>query len=162
MFEVIVSLTVQGLANWISVVGVIYQYLRLIGTGDGPPYWVHDEMSRMSRLEYDYCDEEEDSDFAEELSVKLSQFGDKGSVLELLPSDDLQFEWDPNDVRDVLAALAPCNAHIQLMSSVFKHSTLRRHVEDGSGDHDSDESEGDDIGKCFLFVCRTCSVPSWV
>lgn len=147
MFEVSVSLTAAGLANWVEAVGAVYTYLRLIEAREGPPRWVHDEMARMAQLQYGYCDEEEDSEFVEELSVKLAQFGGKGPPLELLPSDDLHFEWDPDGVKDVLAALAPCNAHIQLYSSVFKHTSLcREDPEDGSSGSDEDGS-GDDDGE---------------
>lgn len=139
VFEVTVSLTVAGLANWMEVVGIIYEYLRLIDASGVPPQWIHDEMREMAELEYNYCNEEEDSDFVEDLSVKLAQFDKSAPALDLLPGHDLFFEWEKEGVQDILAALAPCNAHIQLISSTFCNTPLQRNTAKGSS------SEGETI-----------------
>ena len=146
MFEVSVSLTVTGLSNWIDVVGIIYSYLQLIDPRGGPPEWIHKEIKQMAQLEYDFCDEEEDSDFVENLCVTLSQFDRNAPALDLLPSDDLFFDWDQGDVQDILAALAPCNAHIQLISSVFKSTILRRDTDSQCDESSESEDVSDDNG----------------
>jgi hypothetical protein len=157
MFEVTVSLTVAGLANWLEVVSVMYAYLRLVATGGGsssssssssssmaggetgPPEWIHAEMAQMARLEYDYCDEEEDSDLA--------------PPLELLPADDLLGEWGAGAVSALLSCLTPPNCHVQLTSSVFAHTPLARHrhsnVTGAAADADvaADDGDGEDKGR---------------
>lgn len=125
------SLTLAGLSNWMEVVGIIYAYLRLLTIDGGPPVWIYNELKEMSQLEYDYCDEEDDSDFVENLSVQLALFDKNGPPLELLPSDDIYYEWDQGGVLDVLSALAPCNSHVQLISSVFAQTPLCRHPSGG-------------------------------
>lgn len=140
------SLTAAGLANWIDVVGMIYSYLQLIeGKGKGgPPQWVFNEIKNMAQYEYDYCDEEDEDEFVEELAVKMALFSANDPALELLPSDDLYLEWDPDGVLDVLAALAPCNSFMQLMSPVFKNTPLCRSEVDESISNEDEEEEDDD------------------
>lgn len=128
------------------MVGIIYCYLQLIEakSSGGPPKWIHDELKCMSQLEYDYCDEQDDSDFVEDLSVKLALFDKNAPPLDLLPSDDLQFEWDPDIVVDALAALSPYNGHIQIVSSAFKNTILSRNDdEENCDDKTSNGSEND-------------------
>lgn len=88
----------------------------------------------------DYGDEEEESDFVEELSIRLARRDPNCPPLELLPSEDLFFDWDPIGVQDTLACLTPVNGHIHLFSSVFKHTPLSR-SEGGAPSEDSDEWE---------------------
>ena len=140
------SLTASGLANWIDVVGMIYSYLQLIeGKGNGgPPEWVYNEIKNMAQYEYDYCDEEDEDEFVEELSVKMALFSGSDPVRELLPSNDLHFVWDPDGVLDILAALAPCNSFIQLMSPVFKNTPLCRSDDESNALINNDDEDEDD------------------
>jgi hypothetical protein len=102
----------------------------------------------------DFGDENDEDDLAENLSVLMSQFEPNSPPLELLPSEELFFDFDKEGIASIMQCLAPSKAHIQLASSLFSHTELRRDSlsrrrsssDSSSSGNSSSLSEGEDAG----------------
>lgn len=51
VFSLYITLTVQGMANWVEVVSVVYEYLRMMAR-EGPQSWIYEELKTMGQLEF--------------------------------------------------------------------------------------------------------------
>ena len=51
VFEINVTLTTNGVANWIYVIVIIYEYLNVLKE-KGPQQWVFDELQQLAQIEY--------------------------------------------------------------------------------------------------------------
>jgi secreted Zn-dependent insulinase-like peptidase len=56
-FTVSISLTVKGLATWTAVAEKVFEYIAMLRRA-GPQRWIHDEIQRVSEIDYHYADEE--------------------------------------------------------------------------------------------------------
>lgn len=64
LFSVSISLTDLGFANWVVVVDMVFEYIRMLRKL-GPQKWLFDELQRMAQIDYDFLDEGEEFDFVE-------------------------------------------------------------------------------------------------
>ena len=51
VFEINITLTNSGVANWVYVVAIIYSYLHALRS-EGPKEWVYEELKRLACIEY--------------------------------------------------------------------------------------------------------------
>jgi hypothetical protein len=60
----------EGLADWVSVAGRVFEYLAML-RAEGPQEWVYEEMRRIAEIDFEFQDEEEESDFVERVCVEM-------------------------------------------------------------------------------------------
>lgn len=51
VFEINVTLTCTGVANWITVVTIVYEYIHMLRT-EGPQKWIFEELQQIAQIEY--------------------------------------------------------------------------------------------------------------
>ena len=54
LFPVRITLTESGLANWILIVKMLFEFIRML-INAGPQKWIFDEMQQVAMLEYGKC-----------------------------------------------------------------------------------------------------------
>lgn len=54
LFEISVTLTDKGFANWMEVVSLVHQYISMM-RATGPQQWVHDEIRQLAEIYYSEC-----------------------------------------------------------------------------------------------------------
>ena len=71
-FNISISLTENGVSNWMFVVRYVGEYLTMLKKTELQE-WVFDEIQKISQISFDFMDEEQVSDFAERLSIAMPQ-----------------------------------------------------------------------------------------
>lgn len=153
IFRIAITLTAEGLSNWIIVVRHVALYLQMLRT-QGPQMWVFEELQKISRIDFDYLDEEEEEEFVERLSIEMSSLYGR-SREDLLASPFLWWEWDPSRVEGLLDHMCMRNACVAVSSCAFVDSTSPEEsvldpedVPTEEGDwEDVDDEEGSEDGE---------------
>ena len=76
VFNVTVSLTPKGLANWFEVVTLLFAYLHML-CKHGPQEWVYEELRDMAEIDFAHLEEEEEEEFAERVAVEMLPYRDR-------------------------------------------------------------------------------------
>jgi insulysin len=112
IFEVSISLTVDGLKNRIAVVDAVFAYLDLLKKEPIPAY-VYDEVSRLSKISFDYSEKSDPSDYASRLVTDMQAFSNPSQYL--IGSRLFQYP-DPCAVQAYIAQLVPEQARVISLS----------------------------------------------
>jgi secreted Zn-dependent insulinase-like peptidase len=128
IFAIHVKLTGNGLSNWITVVEMIYDYLKMLKTQE-PQEWIFNEYKKISEVTYNFLDEQDESDFVEEIACCMAPYREIDRV-NLLSCNHLYWEFDPETIKNILTQLIPSNCRIDLLSSSFSQSSGSTGVDD--------------------------------
>ena len=153
LFRLTINLTSKGLSNWPYVVDTVMRYVYMAKV-QGPQEWIYAEIKKVAALDYDYLDEGEEEELAERLCVEMCPLLGRDRK-ELLPSNFLYYDFDPEAVDYLWDLLQPENMLVTLTSSVFKgnmnvsrESSIKEEEEEEELESDDDDegSDGEDGG----------------
>jgi secreted Zn-dependent insulinase-like peptidase len=113
-FAITITLTEVGLANWILAARVVFDYLAMLAR-EGPRMWVFEEMSALAQVEHDFLEEEDEDEFVDDLSVRMSPLF-AVDRRDLLACGELFWEWNPDEVAALQRELVPQKALVELVS----------------------------------------------
>ncbi|CAM9583212.1 unnamed protein product, partial [Phaeothamnion confervicola] len=117
LFTVAVSLTKAGVAAWPSVVEALFAYLGMLKQA-GTQKWVFDELRDVAAVQFDFEEESEPCELAEDLAVEMLPAG-RTREEDLLRAAYLFDDWRPDLIEDVLSRLEPRGVRLELQSSLF-------------------------------------------
>ncbi|XP_031485488.1 nardilysin-like isoform X2 [Nymphaea colorata] len=118
-FVLSISLTDSGLVKVLDVVGVVYQYLKVLRQA-GPQKWVFDELQAIGKMEFRFAEEQPQDDYATELAENALLYPEEHVIY-----GDYAFEvWDDKLVEHVLSFLTPDNMRIDILTKSFKKKSL--------------------------------------
>jgi len=99
----------------LGVLDLLFAYLNLLRE-EGPQRWVWDEMAAVAGLRFRYLEEEDPADYVTGIAANLLRYPTE----HCLSADYVHEEWDEELVRNILKAMGPDNARVELQSSFFK------------------------------------------
>jgi nardilysin len=138
LFAITVYLTTKGLSNWILVTEKVFEYIRMLQVSP-PQKWIFDEIQKVADIDYNFLDEEEESDFVERLCLEMAP-SHKRDRNDLLSASFLYWEWDPTTVTSDLALMTPAACRFELLSSAFVYKDESK--EGGKGEGDVQDKKG--------------------
>jgi len=146
LFQVQIQLSRSGICKWKEVVGLILEYIGMLKSV-GPQRWVFDELAQTSAIYYRFLDETDPEDLVQDLSVQLLPMTGIERQ-DLLHSQFLMQEWDPEGIRQLLDLFTVENMRVDLLSSYFgrdkdyfEGSNADRSDEDNDAEDKSDEQD---------------------
>jgi nardilysin len=143
IFNVTSVLTPKGLANWFTVVSVIFAYLRMLQR-EGPQEWIYQEIQDMNEIEFAYLEEQEEEEFAEALATEMLPYLARDRV-DLLTSPHLFSQFDASEIASLTSLLTdPRTARIEILSSSFYIPGKTIEVEGEDPETEWSDCEGDD------------------
>lgn len=114
MFSVNIWLTDSGLEHALDVVGVLYQYVKMLRT-TGPQKWVFDELQAMGMMEFRFAEEESADQYVVRLASNMHIYREEHTIY-----GDYAFEeWDPELVADLIDRVNPYNMRLDLVTKNF-------------------------------------------
>jgi len=134
LFRINITLTNIGLIKWLKVIKIIFQYISLIHSKGNELKWVFDEVSSITKMGYEYREEDEAADLVEDLAVlMLPSYQYHGDILR---GSELLFDWEPQEMKGILNTLKPENCRLEILSSNFTTPTTNQQ------DKEEDKEEG--------------------
>ncbi|CAN6468935.1 unnamed protein product [Victoria cruziana] len=119
IFVLSISLTDSGLDKVLDVIGVVYQYLKVLHQA-GPQKWVFDELQAIGKMEFRFAEEQPQDDYATELAENALLYPEEHVIY-----GDYAFEvWDDKLVEHVLSFLRPDNMRIDILTKSFNKKSL--------------------------------------
>ena len=149
IFNITITLTPKGLANWFQVVALLFAYLHMLHR-NGPQEWVYQELRDMAEIDFSYLDEEEEDIFAERVAVEMLPYRARDRN-HLLYANYTFAQFDPHEISDLQTSLMdPLAARIEILSSSY-YIPGRVEVEaedpetewEDVNDDDTEDMEGD-------------------
>ena len=130
IFNVSISLSEQGVANWTKVVAELYQYVGMIRyhCQKGLPQWIYDELRSIQEVAHKYDDEQSPEDLVETLAEELSPVYNLPPD-RLLDGTSLLFEYDPATIKVRTWTLSSCSV---LVAFTLSHTSHRFNAHPGS------------------------------
>ncbi|XP_058075334.1 nardilysin-like isoform X3 [Magnolia sinica] len=114
IFAMSIYLTESGLKNVHEVIGVIYQYLKLLRQA-GPQAWIFKELQDIGNMEFRFAEEQPQDDYAAELAENLLLYSEEHIIY-----GEYAFEvWDDRLIEHVLSFFTPENMRIDIVSKSF-------------------------------------------
>ncbi|XP_068634694.1 nardilysin-like [Aristolochia californica] len=114
VFVMSIHLTESGLEQVYEVIGVVYQYLKLLRQV-GPQEWVFKELQDIGNMEFRFAEEQSQDDYAVELAENLLVY----SVEDVIYGEYVFKVWDSELVEHVLGFFTPENMRVDLASKSF-------------------------------------------
>ncbi|KAG9445281.1 hypothetical protein H6P81_016621 [Aristolochia fimbriata] len=114
VFVISIHLTESGLEQVYEVIGVVYQYLKLLRQV-GPQEWIFKELQDIGNMEFRYAEEQPQDDYAVELAENLLVY----SVEHVIYGEYVFQVWDPKLVEHILSFFTPENMRVDLISKSF-------------------------------------------
>ncbi|KAL3700566.1 hypothetical protein R1sor_018588 [Riccia sorocarpa] len=118
MFNVNIYLTVVGLDKVEDVVGLLYQYVKML-RDVGPQEWVFNELQAMGMMEFKFAEEESADNYVVRLASNMHLYSED----HIIYGDYAFEEWDPKHVNELLALLNPDNMRLDLVSKQFDRAS---------------------------------------
>lgn len=123
LFNVSITLTTLGLANWTMVTNLLFRYLDVIKK-EGPQEWIFNETKSIDEMKFRFLDEEEECDLAERLSITMLPYL-KRDRKDFLYSAFVTESWDPKAVSNLLSWFDPSTVRIEILSSLYAPDSER-------------------------------------
>mmetsp|Transcript_28912 Transcript_28912/g.46802 ORF Transcript_28912/g.46802 Transcript_28912/m.46802 type:complete len:1017 (-) Transcript_28912:212-3262(-) len=118
VFAVNVVLTAEG-ENYVNeVIGIIFQYIKLLRE-KGAEKWVYEESRVISEMQFRFKDKEEPTSFASAIASNMHEY----PIEHVLAGPHLFWEFEPKIVEEHLALLTPENLRVHVMSKKFDGKT---------------------------------------
>lgn len=109
-FQVRLELTLEGLENWQSVAGQVFEYLKRIQE-DGLQSWRHEELSKINTINFKFAEQVEPAVTVQRLAERLRLYDSENA----LRGPYLFEAFNPEEIRQWLGYLKPDNALVVLM-----------------------------------------------
>ncbi|MCO5583223.1 hypothetical protein L7F22_037131 [Adiantum nelumboides] len=114
MFNVNIYLTDSGLEQVEEVVGLLYQYLKML-RDEGPQEWVHKELQAMTNMEFQFVEEDHPDTYVVNLATNMHIFPENHTIY-----GDFALEiWDPDLIQSLLRLMAPTNMRLDIVTKSF-------------------------------------------
>ncbi|MCL7024740.1 hypothetical protein MKW94_013598 [Papaver nudicaule] len=114
IFNMSIYLTDSGLEKVYEVIGIVYQYLKLLGQAE-TQQWIFKELQDIGNLEFRFAEEQPQDDYAAELAENLLRYSDEHIIY-----GDYAYEvWDDNLIKHVLSFFTPENMRVDILSKSF-------------------------------------------
>lgn len=124
-FVIEADLTPKGVDEWQSVVVHIFEYLKLI-LEDEPQYWIWNEVSNMSKVNFKFTQKTAASSTVSRLSNKLYKYNEDSYIPpEYILSSGIAREFDAGKIKEYGKYLNPHNFRITLSSQKLENLNLR-------------------------------------
>ncbi|KAJ0979208.1 hypothetical protein J5N97_014682 [Dioscorea zingiberensis] len=123
IFVMSIHLTDTGLDMLYEVVGVVYQYIKLLKQST-PQEWIFKELQDIANMEFRFSEELRQDEYASELAESLIFYSEEHVIY-----GEYAFEkWDPELIDYVLSFFSPENMRIDILSKSFdKQSQAIQH-----------------------------------
>lgn len=123
-FVIEADLTTKGVDEWQSVVVHIFEYLKLI-LDDEPQFWIWNEVSNMSKVNFKFTQKTVASSTVSRLSNKLYKYNEDSYIPpEYLLSSGIAREFDADKIKEYGKYLNPHNFRITLSSQKLQDLNL--------------------------------------
>ncbi|XP_042507434.1 nardilysin-like isoform X2 [Macadamia integrifolia] len=111
IFGISIHLTDSGLEKVYEVIGVVYQYVKLLRQSV-PQEWIFKELQDIGNMEFRFSEEQPQDDYAAELAENLLVYPEKHVIY-----GDYAFEvWDEKLLKHVLSFFTPENMRVDILS----------------------------------------------
>lgn len=117
IFNVAVTLTAQGLANWTQVVHAVLLYLDMLRR-EGPQRWVHDEIVQTQEMSWRFLEETNPTDYVEHI-VEQMRAELQLERAHLLKAHYMNPEWNPEMISSLLSQMTPDRMLVDILSSAY-------------------------------------------
>eukprot|EP00250_Pteridium_aquilinum_P001882 c12089_g1_i1 orf=386-3718(-) len=114
MFNVNIYLTDSGLEQVEEVVGLLYQYVKML-RDEGPQEWVHKELQAMTNMEFKFVEEDHADDYVVNLATNMHIFPEN----HIIYGDFALEAWDPDLVQSLLNLMVPANMRLDIVTKSF-------------------------------------------
>ncbi|KAL5720801.1 nardilysin [Ranunculus cassubicifolius] len=114
IFGMCIHLTDSGLEKVYDVIGLVYQYIKLLREGS-PQKWLFKELQDIGNMEFKFAEEQAQDDYASELAANLLQYSEE----HIICGDYVYDIWDENLITHTLSFLTPDNMRIDILSRSF-------------------------------------------
>ena len=114
-FSISIRATEEGFGNWTEIVNSILSYVNLIQQS-GVEQWRYQELDDVSRINFDYLQKNDSSDYAVLLSSSLQEY----PAEELLTASYLMSDYDEALIKDFVDRISVDNLLVTLSSPQFE------------------------------------------
>eukprot|EP01125_Pyxidicula_operculata_P014818 TRINITY_DN4988_c0_g1_i1.p1 TRINITY_DN4988_c0_g1~~TRINITY_DN4988_c0_g1_i1.p1 ORF type:complete len:953 (-),score=186.42 TRINITY_DN4988_c0_g1_i1:40-2898(-) len=118
LFGVIINLTADGLLHVDEIIDIVFQYIKLLKT-KGIQKWIFDELKSISEIKFRFKDTIDPYSYAPKLTSDMHLY----PVDHLLTGSDIEFDWEPELIQQVLNALTPDNCRFTIFSKSYDGKT---------------------------------------
>ncbi|EKU21330.1 insulysin [Nannochloropsis gaditana CCMP526] len=119
MFKVSLSLTQAGMEHIEEIVGLVYQYLKLLRSSPVDRK-VFEELKTMSEIKFLFREKENAVDFASGISSMMHEYPPENILW-----GPYALDWDEQAVRDYLSLLTPERMHLTVVSKAFEEEAQK-------------------------------------
>uniref|UniRef100_A0A1D1XVB1 Insulin-degrading enzyme n=1 Tax=Anthurium amnicola TaxID=1678845 RepID=A0A1D1XVB1_9ARAE len=124
IFVMSIHLTDSGLEKLYSVIGVVYQYIKLL-RASAPQEWIFKELQDIGNMEFRFAEEQPQDDYAAELAENLIFYSEEHIIY-----GDYAFEvWDDKLIEHILTFFSPENMRVDLLTKAFDTQSRAIHFE---------------------------------
>ena len=117
-FTISIRATALGFENWENIVASIMSYIKLVEQ-QGIEQWRYEELADLSKLNFDYLQNNEASDYVVFLSSSLQEY----PAQELLTASYLLSDYDEELIKQYSKLLSTDNLLVTLVSPGFDSAT---------------------------------------
>lgn len=118
VFVMSINLTDSGLDELYEVIGVVYQYIKLLRETD-PQKWIFEELQDIGKMEFRFAEEQPQDDYAASLAENLLFFSEQ----HIIYGEYAYEQWDDKLIEHILGYFSPDNMRLDVLSkSFFKES----------------------------------------
>ncbi|KAL7867154.1 hypothetical protein AOLI_G00149680 [Acnodon oligacanthus] len=111
IFSVSITLTDEGYQNFLQVVHLVFQYLKMLQKL-GPQQRIYQEIQKIEANEFHYQEQTDPIEFVENICENMQLFPKE----DFLCGDQLMFEYNPEVISRALTLLTPERANLLLLS----------------------------------------------
>ncbi|XP_063933209.1 nardilysin-like [Zophobas morio] len=115
LYEVLVEATEEGIENFVEVVAVVFQYIRMLLAGPLPAR-LFEEIEAIASIRFKFHEELDPCELAVDLACSLMNY----PVKEVLTGPCLFRAYDEELIRDFLQFLNPESVRVSILSKVFE------------------------------------------
>ena len=119
LFTMTFTLSVEAVDQWHNIISALYQYIGMLRHyGTELPEWIYSELKSLHDFSYRFADERSPEDLVEGIVEDMAPHLNMPPE-RILDGNDLLYEFDPQEIQNLLLLLDPKNARIDFMSSTF-------------------------------------------
>ncbi|KAF8397033.1 hypothetical protein HHK36_018671 [Tetracentron sinense] len=145
IFGMSIYLTDSGLEKVFEVIGVVYEYLKLLRQA-GLQEWIFKELQDIGNMDFRFAEEQPQDDYAVELAENLLVYPEEHVIY-----GDYSYEiWDERLTKHVLSFFTPENMRVDILSKSFDKQSPDFQYEPWFGSQYTEE----DISPSLLEVWR--------
>ncbi|KAL6559607.1 hypothetical protein OROGR_004724 [Orobanche gracilis] len=117
IFGMSIRLTDSGVEKIFEIIGVVYQYLKLLRQGS-PKEWIFKELQDIAHMEFRFAEDQPQDDYAAELAGNLLVYPPEHAIY-----GDYAYEiWDEKMIKYLFEFFRPRNMRVDILTKSFKKS----------------------------------------